>query len=172
MGVTYIANGVDVNVVLSVLGVRDERLDEEVSQDTGDVLDLLLLGGTLSNPGLGLRPGLVQGKQTTLAAALDQLIRLSDELGAGLEKPGVGDLGLVENVLDVDIVGEVQRSQSRRSVVLGRDRQRAGLNGRSAGEVVVEDGLAVGLENRLGGHFAFRVVRRNKKAMWTSKARR
>ena len=34
----------------------------------------------------------------------------------------------------------------------GRGGQRGGLDDGGAGEVVVEDGLAVGLENGLGGH--------------------
>ena len=34
---------------------------------------------------------------------LDQLVRLGDKLGASLQEPGIGDLGLVEDALDVGI---------------------------------------------------------------------
>ena len=132
--------------------MRDERLNEELPQHTARVLDLLLLASTLGDPGLGLGPGLVEGQEAALASPLDELVGLRDELGAGLEEPGVGDLGLVQDVFDAGIFGEVQRGQSRGRVVLGGRRQRARLDDGSTSEVVVEDGLAVGLENRLGGH--------------------
>lgn len=151
-GTTYISDGVDVDVVLGVLRVGNERLDEELSQNTADVLNLLRLAGALSDPGLGLGPGLVEGEQTALASSLDELIGLRDELGAGLEKPGVGDLGLVQDGLDAGVLGEVQGGQSRGRVVDGGRRQRAGLDDGSTGEVVVDDGLAIGLGDRLGGH--------------------
>jgi hypothetical protein len=92
---TYLTNAHDVDVVLSVLRVGNERLDEELTKNTDDVLNLLGLRGTLSNPSPGLGPGLVEGQETALASPLDQLVGLRDELGAGLEQPGVGDLGLV-----------------------------------------------------------------------------
>lgn len=132
--------------------MRNKGLDEEVSEDTGGVLNLLLLASTLSDPGLGLGPGLVEGEKTALATTLDELIGLCDELGASLEEPRVGDLGLVEDVLDVGVLGESEVSESGGSVVLAGLGKRAGLDGGSPGEVVVEDGLAVGLEDRLGGH--------------------
>lgn len=153
-GKTYITDGVDVDVVLGILRVRDERLNEELSQNTLCGLNLLLLTSTLSNPGLGLGPGLVEGQQTALSSTLDELIGLCDELGTALEQPRVGDLGLVQDVLDIGVLGEVKRGQSGRSIVLGGSRERAGLDGGSTGEVVVENGLAIGLENRLGGHVA------------------
>lgn len=156
LGFTYITDGVDVDIVLGVLGVRNERLDKEVSQDTSSVLNLLFLASSLCNPGLGFGPRLVQRQKTTLASALDELIGLCDELGAVLEEPRVGDLGLVQDILNVGILGEVQRSQSRRRVVLGWSWERAGLDDGSTSEVVVEDGLAVGLENCLGGHVELR----------------
>jgi hypothetical protein len=149
---TYIADRVDVDVVLGILRVRDKGFNKELSQNTRSVLNLLLLAGTLSNPCLGLCPGLVESQKTTLASALDELVWLCDELGAVLEEPGVGDLSLVQDILDVGVLGELQDSESWRRVVLGRHRKRAGLDGGSAGEVVVEDGLAVGLEDGLGGH--------------------
>lgn len=130
--------------------MRNERLDEELSQDAAGVLNLLHLASTLSNPGLGFGPGLVEAQKTALATALDELIGLCDELGAILEQPRVGDLGLVEDVLNVGVLWESQSSESGRSIVLGRHSKGARLDGWSPGEVVVEDGLAVGLEDRLG----------------------
>ena len=97
--------------------MRDKRLDEELPEDTLDVLDLLFLGGTLSNPRLCFRPGLVEGKKTALASPLDQLIWLGDELGAGNEEPWVGDLGLVEDVVDILVIGKVQRRKLGSRVV-------------------------------------------------------
>ncbi len=146
----------DVDVVLGILRVRDKGLDEELSQNTSGVLNLLLLGSTLANPGLGISPGLVESEKTALPSALDELIWLRDELGAVLEEPGVGDLGLVQDILNVDIIGEAQDGQSGRRVVLGGHGKRTGLDGGSAGEVVVDDGLAVGLEDGLGGHVGVR----------------
>ena len=80
-GCPHISNRVDVDIILSVLGVGNERLDEELPQNTRDMLDLLNLPGALGNPGLGFRPALVQGQETALASPLDQLVRLRDELG-------------------------------------------------------------------------------------------
>lgn len=132
--------------------MRDEGLDEEVPQHTNCVLDLLLLASSLSDPGLGLSPWLVQGQKTALASTLDELVRLRDELGIGLQQPGVGDLGLVQDILNLGILGEVKGGESRGRVVGGGRRKRAGLDDGSTGKVVVEDGLAVGLVDRLGGH--------------------
>lgn len=120
------------------------------------MLNLLGLSCALLDPLAGLGPGLVEGQQAALASPLDQLVGLCDELGAILEQPRVGDLGLVQNVLDSLVLREVQRGEPGRRVVGGRGRQRGGLDDGSPGEVVVEDGLAVGLENRLGGHCCWR----------------
>ena len=106
---TYVSNRVNVDVILLLLLVRHEWLDEELSQNTMYRLDLLDLAGSLSNPRLGLGPRLVEGQKTALASPLDQLIWLCDKLGTGLEKPWIGDLGLVQNVLDLGILGEMQR---------------------------------------------------------------
>lgn len=113
-GTTY------VNIILGFLGVGHERLNEELAKDALCVLDLLRLTGALSNPGLGLSPGLVESKETALATALDQLIGLGDEAGALLEEPRVGDLSLVENTVHIGILSEVEGSKSGRRVVLGR----------------------------------------------------
>jgi hypothetical protein len=136
--------------------VRHERLDEELTQDALHVLDLLNLSGALSNPGLRLSPGLVQGQEAALASPLDQLVGLCYELGAVLEQPRVGDLGLVQDILHSCVLWEVQGSEPRGSVVLGWLRQRGGLDDWGAGEVVVEDGLAIGLGDGLCGHFEAR----------------
>ena len=97
-----------------------ERLDKELAKDALCVLDLLSLTGALSNPGLGLSPGLVESKETALATALDQLIGLGDEAGAILEEPRVGDLSLVENAVHIGILSEVEGSKSGGRIVLGR----------------------------------------------------
>lgn len=126
--------------------MRDERLDKELPENADDALDLLILASTLGNPGLGLRPRLVEGQETTLTSTLDELIGLRDEFGAGLEQPRVGDLSLVQDISDIGILSKVQRCQSRRRVVLGGLGKRAGLEDGGTGEVVVDDGLAIGLE--------------------------
>jgi hypothetical protein len=149
---TYLSHRVDVDVVLSVLGVGHKRLDEELPQNTVDCLDLLLLACPRLDPLTSLGPGLVEGQQAALASPLDQLIWLCDELCSRDEQPGVCDLGLVEDALDVGIGSKVQRRKLGRGVVCGRGGQRSGLDDGSAGEVVVEDGLAVGLEDGFGRH--------------------
>jgi hypothetical protein len=151
---TYLAHGVDVDVVLGVLGVGDEGLDQELPQNTVDCLDPLLLACSRLDPLAGLSPGLVQGQETALASPLDQLIWLRNELGARSQQPRVCGLGLVEHALDVGIGCEVQRRELGRRVVCRGGRQRSGLDDGGAGEVVVEDGLAVGLEDRFGRHCA------------------
>lgn len=88
--------------------MRNKGLYQELSQNTRCVLDLLLLASSLSNPGLGLGPSLVQGQQTALASSLDELIGLCNKLGTGLEEPGVGNLGLVQDVLNGSILREGQ----------------------------------------------------------------
>jgi hypothetical protein len=149
---TYLTNGVDVDVVLGVLGVRHERLDQELSQDTIDSLDSLGLAGTLLNPSSGLSPGLVQGQKAALASSLDELIGLCDELGARLVQPGVLDLGLVKDILGRVLGAEVERAELGVRVVVGGWGERSGLDDGSSGKVVVEDGLAIGFEDRLCGH--------------------
>jgi hypothetical protein len=134
-------------IPLSLLGVGNHRLNEELAQDTGNVLNGDLLGGAGLNPLPSLSPGLVEGEEAGLASTLDQLIGLSDELGAGHEQPWVGDLGLVEDILDGLVFGEVEGGETRRRVVCGGRRERGRLDDGSASEVVVEDGLAVGLED-------------------------
>lgn len=87
--------------------MRHKWLDQELSQDTINGLDAYRLAGTLLDPLSGFRPCFVQSKETALASTLDQLIRLCDKLGTGLQQPWVVDLGLVEDVFDVVIVAKV-----------------------------------------------------------------
>ena len=71
---TYITDRVDVDVVLGIGWMRYERLDKKLPEHSLYGLDLLRFSRTFLNPSLGFWPCLVQSKQSTLAAALDQLI--------------------------------------------------------------------------------------------------
>lgn len=113
----YLSDGVDVDVVLGVLRVRHKGLDEEVPEDADDGLYLLLLARPLGYPCSGFGPGLVEGEQATLAAALDELVGLCDEAGSGSEQPRVGGLCLVEDGLDGGVRREVERGELRGRVV-------------------------------------------------------
>ena len=144
---THLTDGVDVDVILGLLGVGHERLNEESPQVTLNVLNLLELVCALCNPGLGLGPGSVELEQTRLASPLDELIGLCDELGTGSEEEGECGLGGVKDALDVVTILEGDGSELRRRVVGCLCGKRSGLDHRRAGEVVVEDGLAVGLED-------------------------
>ena len=150
--VAHLTDGVDVNVVLRPLRMRHKRLDQKLPQHARDRLHLLRLARLLRHPGAGLGPGLVEGEQAALAAALDQLVGLGHELGPGGQQPGVGGLGLVEHGLRRLVLGEVERGELGGRVVRGGGREGARLDDGGAGQVVVEDGLAVGLEDGLGGH--------------------
>lgn len=152
MTATYLTDRVDVDVVLSFLRVRNEGLDKELTEDTSDGLNLNVLRGTSLNPFPGLGPSLVETEKTALTTALDQLVGFGDELGAGSQEPRVGNLSLVEDILHSKVVGEVDGGESGRRVVGGGGRERSRLDDGSASEVVVEDGLSIGLENGLGGH--------------------
>lgn len=125
----------------------NERLHEESPQVTFNVLDLLDLVCALSDPLLGLRPGSVQLEQTGLASPLDKLVGLCDEFGTGSEKEGESGLSSVKNALNVVAIGELDGGELCGRVVGGLCGQRGGLDHRRASEVVVEDGLAVGLED-------------------------
>lgn len=142
----------DVDVVFGLLRVRNEGLDEELTEDTSDGLNLDFLCSTSLNPFPSLSPSLVETKKTALATALDQLVGFGNELGAGSEEPRIGDLSLVKNILHSKVVGEVEGGESGRRVVGGGGRERSRLDDGSASEVVVEDGLSVGLENGLSRH--------------------
>lgn len=149
---THLTDGVDVDVVLGLLGVGNERLDEESPQVSLNVLDLLDLVCARGNPLLRLLPGSVKLQEPRLASPLDELIGLRDELGTGGEEERIGGLGGIEDALDVVAVGEGDGSELRRRVVDSLCGERSGLDDGRASEVVVEDGLAVGLEDGLGGH--------------------
>lgn len=142
----------DVDIVFSLLRVRDEGLNEELTENTSDSLNLDFLCGTSLNPFPSLSPGLVETKETALATALDQLVGFGDKFGAGSEEPRVGDLSLVKDILHSKVVGEVDGGESGRRVVGGGGRKRSRLDDGSTSEVVVEDGLSIGLENGLSRH--------------------
>ena len=97
----------NVDVVFSVLGVGDKRLDQELTKDTSDSLNLDILGSTSLNPFPGLSPSLVQAEKTALASTLDQLVWFGDKLGPGGQEPRVDDLSLVEDILHGSVFGEV-----------------------------------------------------------------
>jgi hypothetical protein len=132
--------------------VGHERLNEESPQVSLNVLNLLELVGALSNPLLGLGPGSVQLEQTRLASPLDKLVGLCDELGTRSEKEGESGLGGVKDTLDVVAIGKGDGGELCGRVVGCLGGERSGLDDGRASEVVVEDGLAVGLEDRLCGH--------------------
>jgi len=149
---TYLSHRVDVDVVLCVLGVRHEWLDEEVPKDTIDGFDPLGLASPRLHPLTSLSPRLVQSQQAALASPLDQLVWLRNEPGTSGQQPRIGGLGGIEHALDVGISSEVQRCQLGRRIVGCGSRQRGRLNDGGTSEVVVEDGLAVGLVDRFGRH--------------------
>lgn len=130
----------------------NEWLHEELSQITIDRLDFLLLARSSCNPGFGLRPCLVEGEEPALASSLDQLIWLSHQLQSRLQQPWECSLCLVKDAIDVFTFWEVKRSQTGRWVVLAGGLQRCWSNDWGASEVIVENGLAVGLEDGFGGH--------------------
>lgn len=130
----------------------NERLNEESPEVALNVLNLLSLVRACGNPLLRLGPGSVKLEQTRLASPLDQLVGLCDKLGTGSEEERVGGLGGIEDALDVVALAEGDGGELRRRVVGCGCGERSGLDDGSASEVVVEDGLAVGLEDGLGGH--------------------
>ena len=132
--------------------MRHEWLNQELSEHAHDGLHLLRLARTSCNPGLCLWPRLVQRQETALASSLDELVRLGHELGPGCKQPRVGGLGLVEDVGDFSVLGEIEGGQSGRRIVCCGFGEGRGLDDGGAGEVVVEDGLAVGLEDGFGRH--------------------
>jgi hypothetical protein len=80
------------------------------------------------------------------------LIGFGDKLSTWGQKPREGDLSLVEDILDGLVIGEVKGSEASRRVMCCGGRKRSRLDHWGASKVVVEDGLAVGLEDRFGGH--------------------
>lgn len=157
--------------------MRHEGLHQELAENTSDSLNLDILRGTSLNPVPGLSPGLVQGEQTALTPTLDQLIGFGDKLSTGGQKPREGDLRLVKDILNSLILGEVKGCEAGRRVVCCGGRERSGLDHRGASEVVIEDGLAVGLEDRFGGHDVMRLwemgdgreEERIKRSNWTGR---
>lgn len=132
--------------------MRNKGFHEELTKDTSDTLNLDILGGASFDPFLGLGPGLIESEETALSSPLDQLVWFGDELGAGSEKPWVDDLGLTEDILDRSVFREVKGGESGRRVVSGGGRERSWFDNGSTSEVIIEDGLAVGLEDGFSGH--------------------
>lgn len=122
-------------------------LHEELSENTSDSLYYLFFASTLSNPSSGLRPCLIQSQKPTLPPPFDQLVWFRDEADVVCEKPGIGALSLVEDSFDGGVFREVEGGELWRRVVSLRRRQRGGLNDFASGEVVVENGLAISLED-------------------------
>lgn len=165
----YLANGVDVDVVLSLLWVRHEWLHEEIPQRTLDVLNLLNFVCTSGNPLLGLWPCGIELEQPRLASTLDQLIGLRNEFCARCEEEWVFRLCGVQDSLYIIAVCECDGCELCGRVVGRLWSERSWLDHRSASEVVVENGLAIAglmsvdppivrssvnirFENRLCGH--------------------
>lgn len=140
---TYLTNGVDVDVVLSLLWVRNKWLHEEIPQRTLDVLNLLHLVCTSCNPLLGLWPGSIELEKTRLASSLDQLIGLRNELCTRCEEEWVFGLCGVQDSLYIVSVCECDGCELCGWVVGGPWCERSRLDDGSAGKVVVEDGLAI-----------------------------
>lgn len=149
---TYLAHGVDVDIVFGVLGMGDEGLDEELTKDTGDSLNLDGLCGASLDPFTSLGPGFVESQETALTSSLDQLVWFGDELGARGQQPGIGDLSLVQDILDSSVFGEVDGGESGRRIMGGRWREGSRLDDGSTSEMIVEDRLPVGLEDGFGRH--------------------
>ena len=85
-----------------------KRLDQELPQHPLHSLNLLGFSGLGLNPSSSFRPGLVECKEATLAASLDQLIGFSHESSTRSEQPGISGLCLVEDGGDSCILGKVQ----------------------------------------------------------------
>ena len=100
--------------------------------------DLLGLACTLHDPLLGLVPGLVECKETSLASSLDELIGLCDELG--VEDPS-RELGVWGDGIGGRIPGDL-RDLGRWVDELCLDR-RGWVDGRSALEPVGEEELGI-----------------------------
>lgn len=149
---TYVSDGVDVDIVFRILRMRYERLNKELSEDTSDGLNFLLLSSSLLDPSSCLRPAFVETQETALASSFDQLIRLCNEFGTWGLQPGICSLCLVEHGGDLFIFGEVQGSELCRRVVCPGSFERSGLDQRSAGEVVIDDCFAIGFVDGFGGH--------------------
>ena len=96
------------DVVFGILLVRNKRLDQEISQNAVDSLNPLSLLCSLGNPFPCHAPGLVKSQQAALASSLNQLVGLCNKLGTGGLEPWVFHLSLVQDGVDILVVGEVQ----------------------------------------------------------------
>ena len=150
----YLAGGVDVDVVLGLLRVRDEWLDEEVPQVALNMLDLLEPIRSLRNPLSRILPCRVELEKAGFTSPLDELIWFGDQLCSRSEQEWVGGLGTVKDALDIITLLKANGCEFGRRIVCCSCGQRGGLDDGCSGEVVVENGLAVGLEDCFGGHGA------------------
>ena len=148
----YLSHRVDVDVILRLLRMRHEGLHEEIPQHALDVLHLLCLVRPRLNPLLRFWPCGIELEETGLASPLDELVGLCYELGAWLQEEWVFGFGGIEHAFDVVAVLEVDCGEFGGWVVCGLRRKGSRFDDWSAGEVVVEDGFAVGFEDRFGGH--------------------
>ena len=96
-----------------------ERFNQEVPQHPLDLLHLLHLVGSRSDPLLGLLPCRVELQQSTLASPLDEHVWLRYKLGAGCEEEREYSLGGVEHALDIVAILEVDRCELCGRVVRG-----------------------------------------------------
>jgi hypothetical protein len=141
----------DADVVLGVGRMGQERLDEEGCQRAGDVLDLAGLASSGDDPLLGIGPILVEGEQASLAASLDQLIGLGDELGGAIAGPGRD-----EGVVGLDrlrLVVPEQLDQLGRGLGGGGMGQlQLRMDGLDSRQPIREEQLCIVLGDRLGRH--------------------
>ena len=127
--------------------MRHKRLDEKIPEHPLHMLHLLRLIRPRLHPLLRLRPRGIELEQTRLASPLDELVGLRDELGPRLQEEGVFGFGGVEHAADVVAVGEGDGGEFGRRVVRCLGWEGGGFDDRGAGEVVVQDGFAVGFED-------------------------
>mmetsp|Transcript_21680 Transcript_21680/g.48570 ORF Transcript_21680/g.48570 Transcript_21680/m.48570 type:complete len:223 (+) Transcript_21680:648-1316(+) len=132
----------DADVELLTLIMRHHGLHDEVRELPGDCLHRLLLAHPVHDPRLPLIEALVQGDQARLAAALDQLVRLHDELLCLQPRVRIEDrlprvtLGLIEHI---------RRDEDARIT-------NGVLSPRNLREPLRKKGLARVLADRLHGH--------------------
>jgi len=130
-----LAVGEHAEVVLVGLLVVHHRLDQEGVEVPRDRLDFGLLAHALVDPRFRLLPGLVDGHEARLAAALDELVGLGNELGVLDTR-----VGRLEGVPVGPLLHEHARHRDADLVVRVRP------------EVLRQQLLAAVLADRFGGH--------------------
>ena len=94
---TYISNRININVIFSFLRMRDEWLNQEISEDTLHRLHLLSLASSFLDPLAAFRPRFVDCQETTLASSFDQLIWFGDPFSVWSKQPWILCFGFVED---------------------------------------------------------------------------